>query len=284
MNRIRQYNVKYYKRAARTALFKLRLEIRRITAEKRVLPNFLIIGAQKSGTTSLFSYLTRHPDIIPPVKKEIHYFDLNFKKSIDWYKSFFPKKNEMKDGNVTGEASPQYMLFPHVMPRIKAMLPKVKLIMILRNPVTRAYSHYNHQVRMKREIRSFEEAIAMETERIKNSYDRIVSGELIKDSNFMHYSYLERGKYCYQIENVLKFFDRKNVLIVQNEKFKTNPQAQYDRILNFLGLPIFSVDFTKKYNAHKYPPMDEDTRQSLGAFFRDYNRKLYDLIGSSFDW
>lgn len=125
--------------------------IRWITAPLRTLPEFIIIGAQKAGTTSLYNYLIEHPSIFPAFKKEVLYFDVNYRKGIHWYKSFFPttifKFLISKYSNrrfITGEASPYYILYPHAAKRIHSTLPKVKIIILLRNPINRSFSQYFH--------------------------------------------------------------------------------------------------------------------------------------------
>ena len=119
-------------------------------------PNFLIIGAQRCGTTSLYNYLIQHPQIVPSSKKEVHFFDLNFHLGQSWYEKHFP---EVSDNILTGEASPYYIFHPLCPKRIFDYDPSVKLIVILRNPIDRAYSHYRHIVRLGHEPLKFEDAL-----------------------------------------------------------------------------------------------------------------------------
>jgi len=132
-----------------------------------MLPDFIIIGVQRGGTTSLYKYMTKHPKIIPALKKEIHFFDNKFGKGLSWYESQFMqnpffcllKRKRKSEDTITGEASPYYIYHPHVPKRISKILPNVKLIAILRNPIERAFSHYNHEVRLGAEKLSFEDAL-----------------------------------------------------------------------------------------------------------------------------
>src|SRR2546423_13513556 len=124
---------------------------RRLTHKIRIIPDFLIIGGQKCGTTSLYYYLIEHPNIAPAVRKQMHFFDNRFKKGFGWYKSNFPtifskwyKTFLHKQKFVSGEATPYYLFHPLAASRVHQFLPDVKLIVLLRNPVNRAYSHYNH--------------------------------------------------------------------------------------------------------------------------------------------
>jgi len=144
-----------------------------LTSWMRMMPDFLIIGAQRCGTTSLFNYLSQHPDIYPSFPKEVHYFSNYYKKGTAWYRSHFPltwqkKYRELVQGRkfMTGEATPYYFSHPHAPRRIFNALPKVRLFLLLRNPVDRAFSHYQYEVKMGIESLSFEEAIDKEEDRL----------------------------------------------------------------------------------------------------------------------
>ena len=149
-----------------------------ITGPIRVLPDFIVIGCQKCATTSLYDYLIQHPNISSATEKEIHFFDSNYNVGITWYRSFFPTvfskqfSKLRKEKFVTGEASPMYIFNPIVSKRILSILPNVKLIAILRNPIDRAYSHYNMQVKNGYETLSFEEAIKNEEKRIMGEREK----------------------------------------------------------------------------------------------------------------
>ena len=144
----------------------------------RMLPDFVIIGAQKSGTTSLDEFVYQHPAILPAAKGVHCYFALHYKKGEDWYRLRFPIRASQKF--LSGEGSPIYLFYPWVPGRMKKLLPDVKLIVILRNPVDRAYSHYHHTKRKKRETLSFEEATNSEEERCAGERER-----MIKDPDYV---------------------------------------------------------------------------------------------------
>jgi len=131
------------------------------TSFLRVLPNYLIIGAQKTGTSSLFNYLSMHPQVINSNKKEVHYFDKNFERPLNWYKQFFPFKF-IANNYTIGEATPDYLYHPFVAQRIYNTIPGVKLIIILRNPVERVISHYFQAVRKNNEQRPIMQALIEE--------------------------------------------------------------------------------------------------------------------------
>lgn len=128
---------------------------RRLTANWRALPDFIVIGAQKGGTTPLSHYLMeQHPSVIPPTDKEVHFYDRNYEKGIRWYKAHFPLLRLLDQGTATGEASPYYLAHPHVPGRIALNQPSVKMIALLRDPKSRAISHYHMSVRKGRETRA----------------------------------------------------------------------------------------------------------------------------------
>ena len=212
-------------------------KFRLITSPLRGLPDFVIIGAQKSGTTSLYDFLIRNPAIASASKKEIHYFSLHHNHGKLWYCSNFPtnlsrhyfyKKTNQR--LLSGEASPTYLFYPEVPGKMREILPDVKLIVILRNPVDRAHSHYHHSLRSNYETLSFEKAIKLEEERLAGERER-----LIKDPDFVlihyrHHSYLTRGMYADQLENWFRHYNRKQFLILTTDDFRKNPQQTLDQI------------------------------------------------------
>ena len=180
------------------------------------MPDFLIIGAQRCGTTSLWHYLKSHPDINVARKKEVHYFDHRyFSKSFDWYMNWF---KDLK--GVTGEASPFYIFHPNCSSRIKSKFPDIKLIVLLRNPVDRAYSHYNHEInklpRDRVEFKSFREAIDLEESRIEGEFEKLLNNERYRSDKLICFAYKKRGLYKEQLERWYDLFDTNNILIISN--------------------------------------------------------------------
>lgn len=186
--------------------FKINHAVRRLGTMMSLgsLPTFLIIGAQRCGTTSLYDSLTGHPSILPALRKELHYFDNNYDKCLEWYKAFFPLRlpretNSTANPPLRGEATPYYIFHPRAHQRIADVLPNAKLIVVLRNPVDRAYSHYWHEVRMGYEHLSFEEAIAKESERTGREVHDLLRDEQYRSVEHQHFSYLNRGIYHQQL-------------------------------------------------------------------------------------
>ena len=255
------------------------------------LPDFIIIGAQKSGTTSLYNFVIKHPAIALVTKKELHYFSVHYARGELWYRSNFPtnlsryifyKKTNQKLHS--GEASPLYLFYPMVPGRMKEALPDVKLIVILRNPSDRAYSHYHHSLRKNMEPMSFEKAVELEEERCAGERE-----QLIQDPNFIpkHYrahSYLARGVYADQLENWFKYYDRKQFLILATEDFRKNSQRTLDQVFDFLGVSPFRIENLRDLNVGNYKAMSEDTRKLLIEYFKPHNERLSKLLQRSFDW
>jgi hypothetical protein len=265
---------------------------RRTTRQWRVLPDFLIVGAQKCGTSSLYRNLIKHPSVIPAFEKEIYFFNTkHFRKGVNWYRAYFPllpyKYCVTQIGKrdfLTGEATPGYMFHPHAPRRISELLPDVKIIVLLRNPVDRAYSHYYHEVRKNRERASFEDAIKMEEERLRGEFDKIIKNENYHSSNYVHCSYLARGIYVEQLERLHQYFKKEHILILRSEDFFKDAQASFEQVLRFLDLPGWQLKDFKKAHVGSYPKMDAAIRSRLLNYFEPYNHKLYEYLGINFGW
>jgi hypothetical protein len=267
-------------------------KIKYYTSSFRMLPSFIVIGAMKCGTSSLYQYLAQHPCVLPARRKEVHYFDdSNYESGIAWYKANFPMSIvartigfRNRQQVITGEASPYYLSFPLTPERMSTIMPSVKLIAMLRNPIDRAYSHYHHQVRHGREPLSFDEAIDAEETRIKGEREKIVQSGCYYSYNYWAYSYLERGLYIDQIEHWMKFFSKEQLLILKSEDFFSSPAEELKKTLRFLDLPDFELKVYPKVNTGKYKKMPSTTRQRLQAFFKNYNNRLNIWAGKDFGW
>ena len=257
-----------------------------------MLPNFIIIGVQRGGTTSLYKYLTKHPKIIPAIKKEMHFFDNNFHKGISWYQSQFKqnrllmllyKKKKFYD-SITGEATPYYIYHPYGVERISKLIPNVKLIILLRNPVERAYSHYQHELRLKVEKISFEDAIKQESKRLEGEIEKMLEDETYYSFNHQHFSYLQRGIYIDQLEKWTKKFPKEQILILSSEEFYFNSNKICNEVFDFLNLPSYNLTKIKAYNTGHNKSMQNDIRKELETYFKPYNEKLYSFLKKDFGW
>lgn len=265
---------------------------RMLTSSTRLMPDFLIIGAQKCGTTSLFNYLIQHPHVASPAKKEIHFFNRYYQKGTNWYRSYFPTLFSKlgRQDLLTGEASTGYICHPHAPNRIARELTQVKLIALLRNPVDRAYSHYQHTSRRGIESLSFEDAIAREEERVGGVVATMLKDEYYYDPSEYLYSYLSRGIYVDQIKIWFNHFPKEQILILSSEDLFTNPSIVFKQVLEFLDLPAWEPENYGKYNRDsnkicgEHPEMDVSIRKSLTDYFKPHNERLYEYLGRDFGW
>lgn len=269
----------------------LRFQSRRLTSSMRMLPDFLIIGAQKCGTTSLYSYLLQHQNVSPAFEKEVRYFNDHYENGVNWYKAHFPTnfyKNIMsrRDGAtlITGEGEPSYLPNPIVPQRAFDLKPSVKLIVMLRNPADRAFSHYQHRFSREREVRTFEDVVKADKEKLKNGWGKLPTGDY-KSLGHLHYSYLPRGIYVDQIKCWMAVFPKEQFLIIRAEDFFSDTQTVYGEVLAFLGLPQHHLEKRKKHNVGKYAqPMSAAMKQDLADYFYPHNQRLRDFLGRDFAW
>lgn len=261
-----------------------RFPLRRLTAPLRALPDFLIVGAMKSGTSSLYTYLCQHPSVRPPVRKELHYFTVGHRsgKTDAWYSANFPLRARLRGGAVTGEATPGYMFEPEAVRRMAALVPEAKLIVLLRDPVERAISQYFHERRMGREYLPIDEAMAAEEERLAEAQRQGVDGL----ETWLHASYKRRGLYADQIETLYDAYPREQVLILGSRTLFATPAAALDEVLTFLGLQTAptGVRFEAKNESDNRTSVPESLRDELAEFFAPHNARLFDLIGRRLDW
>jgi len=257
----------------------------------RMLPDFLIIGTQKGGTASLWDYLLQHPHVYRASRKETNYFNINYMKGTRWYRAQFPCKfwdrySTLVHGHdiITGEATPDYIFHPHCAQRSRQTVPNVKIIVLLRNPVDRAYSNYQHEVRLGVENLSFEEAVACEEQRLLGERERILSDEGYNSFNYYHFTYLKRGVYVDQIKNWMDLFPREQILLIKSEDFFSDPQEAYNEVLRFLCLPHFVLKDVKIHNKADYSGMDSATRKFLAEYYKPHNRSLYEYLGVDYGW
>ena len=278
-----------YKKRGRAAVVKQRIHgnLRVLTSPLRSMPEFLIIGAAKCGTSSLYFYLTQHPCVAPAFKKEVYFFDRGFSKGYGWYRAHFPTLMTKRSGGksrITGEATPCYIFHPHAAKRIAECVPDVKLIALLRNPVDRAYSYYHQKLRSGHETLSFEAAIESEEARLHGELDRMIADENYFSFNRQNYSYLARGVYADGLKVWLDSFPREQMLILATEDFSKNRQQTLERVMQFLELPNLELNDRRKYNSIPYPKIEAKLRKRLIEYFEPHNERLYKLLDMKFDW
>lgn len=242
-------------------------------------PNFLIIGAMRCGTTSLYYYLSQHPEIKISDKKELHYFDEHYN---DW--SLEDYLENFQSDKITGEGSPLYLYHPLVPARVYNDLGKnIKFIVLLRNPVDRAYSHYWHEIYKGREKENFEKAIELEDIRIKDGKAKMYGGNW--NFSASHFSYLDRGKYVYQLMRWLEFFDPENFYVVKSESFFKYSKEIVNTVFEFLNIKSNNqIDTSIMLNINQYPSMSNDMREYLEDYFAPYNKYLSEMLDFDEIW
>jgi hypothetical protein len=266
-------------------LRRLRTGYRTITGPWRALPSVLIIGAQKAGTTSLFNYLTSHPDVYPSLGKEIHYFDLHYARGLRWYRGRFPYRRRLGGQGVTIDASPYYLVHPLAPMRAAQLLPEARLIALLRNPIDRALSHYQHEMRGGRESLSFADAIASEPARLAGEEERLRTEPSYYSAAHHRYSYLHRGRYVEQLRRWARHFPRAQLLVLQSERLFDDPAGTVALVCDFLGLPRHPLRDARPFLQGDYDrAMPAELRSRLAAHYEPWNRELYDWLGEDYDW
>jgi hypothetical protein len=251
------------------------------------LPDFVIIGEKKCGTTFLYHLLGQHPLVQPAASKELHFFDRHFDEGIEWYRRCFPSpKQRDKRQTITGEATP-YMSHRLAPERMAQVVPKARLIALLRNPVERAYSDYQMVARKERETRTFEEAIRAAAKARLPEGDHPGPGD---SRHRYHYRrYLYRSLYIDQLLRWTRYFDKEQILVLKSEDFFESPIETLKVVLEFLDLPEWEPEAEKlmggKRNEGRYErEMDPATRRRLEEYFEPYNQRLYDFLGTDFGW
>ena len=253
----------------------------RATSFARPLPGFLILGAQKAGTTALYAYLRWHPGITGPAWKEVSYFDRHYRRGVHWYRGHFPLRPGER---LVGEASPGYLFHPLAPERVRATVPDAKLIALLRDAVDRAFSHYHHEVALGREPLTFEQAIEAEPERTRGEEERLAREPGYFSHAWWDYTYLARGRYAEQLERWLAVFPREQLLVVASEELAAEPGESYARVLEFLGAPAHALGSYPRVYEQSYAEMRPDTRRRLAEHFAEPNRRLYELLGRDLGW
>ena len=266
----------------------LKRNIFALTGSIRVLPDFLVIGAKRCGTTSLFYHLPEHPCISKSPHDNMGFFNDNFHLGVNWYKSFFPTiftRNKIKSefGNFLAfDVTTTYMEEESTANNVYQIKPNMKIIVILRNPVDRAYSQYHLNLREKAEKRSFEDAMEENMNELnKESYERY---EIKPKFSVEENNYLKKGLYAQQLRHWLNIFPMESMLILSTEEFESNQQVIYNKIFEFLNISQFEVKNTEKMEKGSYPQMKSETRSLLLDYFRSHNNELFKLINKKFDW
>jgi hypothetical protein len=260
------------------------------TSAFRPLPNFLILGAQKAGTTALYAYLRAHPAVLGPPWKEVSFFDRHFWRGDAWYRGNFPSRLRLRRARartgvepLVGEASPSYLFHPLAPERVAGLVPEAHLIALVRNPVDRALSHYQHEVALGREPLPFEQALEREDERMAGELELMLEPRYFSHA-WWNFTYLSRGRYAEQLERWLEFFPRGRLLVVPSDDLLDRPDETYGRVLEFLGAPPHELEAYPRIFSRDYADMDPRTRATLNDYYAEPNHRLYELLGRDLGW
>jgi len=246
--------------------------------KKEYGPNFIVAGASKSGTSSIYFYLSRHPQILLSHTKEIDFYWQNYHRGIDWYLAHFPTITD-QDNFLTGEATPNYLRFPQVAKRIKNTFPQTKIIILLRNPADRAISWHYHKLNTGLTNQSLAPAIAEEIERLKT-----VSEKEITNTGFYNPDNILSSLYIYKIKPWIELLGRERFLILKSEDFYSDPLTSMSQVFDFLGLPNCPLESYPKVNAGSYNEVDTELRAVLADYFAPYNQQIEEYLDMKFNW
>jgi hypothetical protein len=267
----------------------------RLTASTRLLPSFLICGGQRCGTTSMYRALAAHPAVLKAVlHKGVHYFDVGYAHGLRWYRGHFPtrwrarRRSARLDGVPvqTFESSPSYMYHPHAAARIAADLPDVRLIVLVRDPVERAYSHHAHEVaRGFEEEPDFARALALEPSRLRGQAESLERDPEFYSFAHQHHAYRGRGEYSRYLDHLSTVVGRDRIHVVESEEFFTRPEPVYDAVQDFLGLPRLGYPPFQRHNARpRGAPMDPRIRFELHRHYERFDHRLAEWLGREPVW
>ena len=247
------------------------------------------MGAQRAGTTTLYRVLSDHPQVArPTVSKGIGYFDVKYARGPRWYRGHFPlswrARRKHGPGAVTFETSGYYLFHPLAASRIARDLPGVRVVVLVREPVERAYSAHRHEQARGYETEPFERALDLEEERTAREVDRILADPSYESFHHRHHAYLARSRYSEQIDRLIELLGRDRVCILDAGAFFDNPAAEFDRLRSWLGLSEWKPESVEQWNALPGSPLPEELRERLGRHFEPYDARLAEQMGRTPSW
>jgi Sulfotransferase domain len=257
-----------------------------------MLPGVLIVGAQRCGTTSMYRTLSQHPAVLKAVlHKGVHYFDMNYERGLGWYRAHFPLRASARrasrvagDRALTFESSPYYLFHPCAAERIARDLPGVKLLVLVRDPVERAYSAHAHELARGFETEPFDRALELEARRLRGEAERMESDPAYLSHSHQHHAYRARGRYAEQLERLERAVGADRIHVVDSGDFYTKPEPVYDAVLDFLGLASRGYPDFDRHNARPRSPMPDSLRAELTSYFEPFDQQLTRWLGQDPSW
>jgi hypothetical protein len=274
--------------SARATYYAVRTLAGRNPGRGRSLPDFLVVGATRCGSTSLHGWLVEHP-YVAQTPKEIHFFNMEYYRGEDWYRTHFPLEREREEfarehGSpfVVGEATSSYLGHYWTPPRMRKVLPDARLIVALRDPVDRAYSRYHHFRRKGTNVEplpTFEAAIAAEDERLRGEEEREIADPHYFSWRVYRWGYLRTSRYAEHVERWLDVFPREQFLFLNFHEMIRDPRSALRRVYEHIGLPPYEHDELPALNAGTYDAIAPETRARLDEYFAPHNERLRELVG-----
>ena len=269
-----------------------------LTNNTRVLPDFIIIGSGRAGTTALYSYLIQHPQIMKAYTHEkkdvadLHFFEYMISDKIGWYRAHFPtkiskriKELKLEKKCITGEFTSTYMYNKKVPDRIKEILPNVKILLVLRNPIDKIYSTYSQQYKFGEYLSNFEDIINSELNRmeiLEENPEFLTFNENI--DSFVQHNILRHGIYHNYLKKWYEIFCKEQIMIIDSEQLKNDTLNCMKNIFEFLEIEKLKIKDISKINEGNYKKMDIESRKKLVDYFSPHNKKLNTLLKSKFIW
>lgn len=261
----------------------------RIVPGERRRPGFLVVGEKRCGTTSLHRYLRAHPQVSGAASaKSAHFFDLNYGRGLDWYERFFTPEpiarlQERRSGpQICGETSPYYLYHPAVPERISNSLGDVKILVLVREPALRAWSHYQYEKAKGTETLEFADALAAEPERLQGESERLLRDPGYVSDAHRAFSYLDRSRYARSLERYLAHFSAEQIHVVQSERLFADPHGELARIHNFLEIASFETPNLKPGRANKQTNVDQRALEGVREVLFADTERFYELVGERF--
>jgi len=238
----------------------------------------MIIGAEKSGTTALSIFLSKHPDVCDEWR-ELYFYNSNFHMGKEWYQRQIQKRS---GGKFVCHKNPNNLFMPHIPERVHSFYPDMKLIVLLRNPVDRAYSGYQMAKARGWVKCSFEEELQMEERLLKSRQKRMLSNPTEFWRRHYRKAHRTRGIYVDQVGRWFDYFPREQFLFLSFEEFLRSPETTMKKVFHFLGLKEHEMEYPSC--ERNYPEMAPETRAKLVEFYRPYNEELEELLDMKFNW
>lgn len=255
------------------------------TGRWRMTPAFLVIGAQRAGTTTLFRLLSEHPSVVrPTIAKGIGYFDDDYHRGPRWYRAHFPLRALRNRDKLAFESSGYYLFHPLAAERIARDLPRVRAVVMVRDPVVRAHSAHHHEYARGFETEPFERALELEESRLSGEAERLRSDPRARSFHHRHHGYLARSRYGEQIQRYVDLLGIDRVYIVDADRFFASPVEEFRALQEWLGLRPHIPEKVERWNARSRASMSPTLRADLVRFFEPSDQDLARLMGRPPSW